>query len=360
MLRFLCPLAFGLNKSEARRLQAIYRATGIERRYSVISDYCEPLPERHHFFGNDGTLPSTKTRMALYKEHALPLALDAIQDCFSSTSNSDLNGVHSFQCNTSITHIITVSCTGMYAPGLDIEIIHALKLPFNTQRTAVNFMGCYGVFNALKLANAICKSNQEARVLIVSVELCSLHIQNARTLDDIISGAIFSDGAAAMIVESEENRKKKDFNFNKFFKLEHFYCDLIPEGKQDMTWAIADQGFDIALSSYVPNLIETGIGKFFEKLLGSVNLTGVDLYAIHPGGSKILEACEKVLNVSPEQNEAARTVLRDYGNMSSATIVFLFKYLWNQMERLHNKTIFSCAFGPGLTVESALLKVSVL
>ncbi len=255
--------AFALDKSEARRLQAIYRATGIERRYSVISDYCE-LPERHHFFKTDGRLPGTKQRMALYKEHALPLALAAVQDCFSSNFSSN-NGEHGHHCKT-ITHIITVSCTGMYAPGLDIELIHALNLPFNIQRTAVNFMGCYGVFNALKLADAICKSNQDAKVLIVSVELCSLHIQNARTLDDIISGAIFSDGAAAMIVESHQTHQMhQSSNIN--FKLEHFYCDLIPEGKQDMTWAIADQGFDIALSSYVPDLIESGIGKFFEKLI---------------------------------------------------------------------------------------------
>lgn len=352
--------AFGLNKTEARRLQAIYRATGIERRYSVISDYCEPQ-ERHHFFKTDGSLPSTKQRMALYKEHALPLALTAVHDCFSSNDDE-----HGLNCNSvsntvrnTITHIITVSCTGMYAPGLDIEIIHALNLPFNTQRTAVNFMGCYGVFNALKLADAICKSNQAAKVLIVSVELCSLHIQNARSVDDIISGAIFSDGAAAMIVESEGNREKhSEQRPNKYFKLDHFYCDLIPEGKRHMTWAIADQGFDIVLSSYVPALIETGIGKFFEQNV-AVQRSFIDIFAIHPGGSKILEVCEKVLGIRPEQNEVARKVLRNYGNMSSATIVFLLKDLWNHKETLHNKTIFSCAFGPGLTVESALLQVSL-
>jgi len=330
-----------LNPAEKRLLKSVYRATGIASRYSVMNDFCKK-PGEYAFFPNDPALPfpSTKARMRLYKEHALDLALSAIQACFVARKRADLP----------ITHLITISCTGMYAPGIDIEIVHKLKLNPSVQRTAVNFMGCYGSFNGIKLAHAICTANPDAIVLIVSVELCTIHFQKNDSLDNMISNAIFSDGAAAVLVEANPKQQK-------YLALQGFHCDLLPQYHQAMAWEIADYGFDIVLSSYVPQAIEQGIFTFVQQLLRKHKtvLDEIDLFAIHPGGQKILKACEVALAITPEDNRYAYEVLRQYGNMSSATILFVLKAIWDAEQT--SKKIFSCAFGPGLTLESMLLNL---
>lgn len=334
-----------LSPAQNRLLKTIYKATGIEKRHSVLKDYCKKVGEFEFFPNTPGVaFPSTAKRMQVYKDHALTLALSAIQECFSFFKNFNLN---------EITHLITISCTGMYAPGLDIELVQALHLNSTTQRTAINFMGCYGVFNGMKVAHAICKSNPNAKVLLVSVELCTLHFQNATEHSHMISNAIFADGAAAALIETNPSRSR-------YLSLESFYCDLLPQTQQEMAWHIADSGFDIVLSSYVPQMIESGIADFFQKLLNHAKFTqAIDHYAIHPGGIKILEACEKALNIPKSANQYAYEVLNQYGNMSSATILFVLKkFLQNLNETHDNQSIFSCAFGPGLTLESMLLKIA--
>ncbi len=169
-------------------------------------------PGEYEFFPNDPTLPfpSTSSRMRLYKEQALPLTLEAIQHCFASRE-------HFNQQN--ITHLITVSCTGMYAPGIDIEIVQQLQLNTQVKRTCINFMGCYGAFNALKVADAICRADAQAKVLVVSVELCTIHFQKHESMDNLISNAIFADGAAALLVEANLRNRKQEILFLKRISL---------------------------------------------------------------------------------------------------------------------------------------------
>lgn len=338
---------FDLQPSEKRLLKSVYKATGIQQRYSVLNDYCRQ-PGEFDFFPNNANdpFPSTAERMKIYKEHALDLALLSINNCISSLV--DFN-------KKDITHLITVSCTGMYAPGIDIEIVHALQLNTSIKRTAVNFMGCYGAFNAIKLADAICKSDVNATVLIVCVELCTIHVQKTMNLDNIISNSLFADGAASILVKADPSQPK-------FFTLAHFYNDLMPQSNQEMTWHIGDHGFDIALSSYVPDIIQSGISTFVNNLLNQHDLTmsDIDFYAIHPGGLKILQACEAALAINKEHNKYSYHILSQYGNMSSATVLFVLKAIWDDLERKdHHKNIFSCAFGPGLTLESMLLKANI-
>ena len=241
----------------------------------------------------------------------------------------------------------------MYAPGMDIEIVHRLKLKSSINRTAINFMGCYGAFNAIKVADAICKSESDAVVLIVCVEICTIHFQKNMDLDNIIANSIFADGAAAALIQSTPEHKK-------YFTLESFYNDLLPQTNEEMTWHIGDNGFDIVLSTYVPDIIQGGIAAFIYKLLNRNDLTfaDIDFFAIHPGGLKILEACETALNISKDDNKYSYQTLRHYGNMSSAyTILFVLKAIWDDInDQDHQKNIFSAAFGPGLTLESMMLK----
>jgi alpha-pyrone synthase len=344
----LLAAAFDLNSAEKRLLRVVYKATGIDARHSVLPDYCGE-PGHFTFFPNDpdDPYPSTSARMAIYKDNALPLALAAIDACFSSLPSFDKNN---------ITHLITVSCTGMYAPGIDIEIIQRLGFPSTTQRTAINFMGCYGAFNALKAAHAISQSEKNANIMIVCVEICTIHVQKNMSMDHIVSNAIFADGAAAVIVQSQPDEKKH-------LSIDAFHSDLLAQSDKEMAWHIGDQGFDIVLSSYVPQLIQSGIAAFMQTLLNKRQLSpsDIDFYAIHPGGIKILQACEKTLTISKQQNKYAYEVLRQYGNMSSATIFFVLKRIFDEIQAAdHQKNIFSCAFGPGLTLESALLKVNYL
>lgn len=334
-----------LDPGKTRLLKSIYRATGIEYRYSVLSDSCKKLGE-FEFFPNDAAtnFPTTAVRMQVYKDHALQLALQAIEDCLANTENFQLK---------QITHLVTVSCTGMYAPGVDVEIIQTLGLDTSIKRTAINFMGCYGAFNGIKVADAICRAEPDAKVLVICIELCTIHIQNKSDVNSIISNAIFADGAACVLLESRDKQQK-------CFSLEAFYCDLLPQSSEDMAWHIADSGFDMVLSSYVPHAIHSGIAISLEKLVTQLNLQPehIDFFAIHPGGIKILQACEDALQIDAEQNKYSYEVLRNYGNMSSTTVLFVLKLIWNAANHSDNsKNIFSCAFGPGLTLESMLLKV---
>ncbi len=337
--------ALELDYRKARIFKSIFKRSGIDFRHSVLSDY-EKKPGEFNFFPNDRSqaFPGTAVRMQIYQQAALPLALAAIHNC--------LNGFDGFG-KEAITHLITISCTGMYAPGLDIEIINSLHLSVNIKRTCINFMGCYAAFNGIRAADAICRADPEAKVLIVSVELCTLHFQKDDSMDNLLSSSLFADGAAAMLIEANSKRPKQ-------LCLNKFHCDIVPDTSQEMAWYIGNQGFNMVLTSYVPQAIEFGIGQFAQRLLdqGNFDLSNIDFFAIHPGGVKILQACEKALNISPEDNRYSYEVFRNHGNMSSATTIFVLKMIWEQLSsKDHGRNIFSCAFGPGLTLESMLLQI---
>lgn len=332
--------ALKMDDYNQRRLKALYRSTKIAQRYSVLSDYGK-LPEAYTFYPKSADLepfPTVSQRMIAYKEYALPLCLKAIAKL------SDTN---------KITHIITVSCTGMYAPGIDIEIIAALQLSTHIQRTAINFMGCYGAFNGLKMADTICKADAQAKVLLVCVELCTLHFQKKMDEDFLLSNALFADGAAAVLVEAKASETSNAL------ALKSFFCDLYFEGKQDMAWQIGDLGFEMTLTSYIPKLVKAGIKALIDKLLQNVGLNAneISLYAMHPGGKAILEAIEKALEISEEENKYAYSVLKNYGNMSSCTVLFVLEEILNDSKNQKGQNILSCAFGPGLTLESMVLEI---
>lgn len=334
-----------LEPPDKKLLRILYKFTGIKYRHSVLADILKE-PGEYDFFPNDPAddFPSTQVRMQVYRDNALKLSLAAITDCFNQLNDFDPK---------TITHLITVSCTGMYAPGLDIELIQELKLNTNTKRTAINFMGCYGAFNGIKTADAICQADPSAVVLVVCVELCTIHLQKKNTLDNMTSNAIFADGASCVLMQAKPNK-------DKYFEVTQFHCDLIPSSSKEMAWHITDSGFDMLLSTYVPQIIGDAIQQFFDKLRINAQLSAdnIHYYAIHPGAQKILRACEKALNIDSDKNKYAYHVLENYGNMSSATILFVLRLIWDDIASTeqHDKNIFSCAFGPGLTLESMMLK----
>lgn len=339
--------AMQLADDDARKLRILFRATGIDTRYSILEDYGKT--DGFHFYENTRDMepfPSTKRRLELYQRHALAVSLEAVAQCLSPLADFRKD---------SITHLIVVSCTGMYAPGLDIDLVKALGLSSNIERTSINFMGCYAAFNALKLANAACTSVSRAKALIVCTELCSIHFQKEATEDNLLANALFADGAAAVLVESAV---RDGLNL----QLESFQCELATEGEHDMTWTVGDLGFEMRLSSYVPEVVRSGIKSLTRSLLSKIhqNLPEITFFAIHPGGKKILEAIERELGLTKEQNKHAYEVLKKFGNMSSPTVLFVLKEVCKTLTGTDNgKRILSFAFGPGLTLESMVLKIEM-
>ncbi|MBA4055633.1 MAG: type III polyketide synthase [Marivirga sp.] len=339
--------AMQLNHTDSRKLRAVFNASGIEHRYSVLSDY--GMEKDFTFYPNTPDFepfPSTAKRLDFFQANALELSCKAVEDMMRSTPGFDLRQV---------THLITVCCTGMYAPGLDIDLVKKLDLPTSVQRTGINFMGCYAAFNALKVADAFCVADDNAKVLIVCTELCSLHFQKKPTEDNLISNALFADGSAAVLVEARTTAPVR-------LKPQTFYNDLVIEGEHDMSWAIGDLGFEMKLSTYVPAIIKGGITKLTSSLLGKINknLDEIRFFAIHPGGRKILETIEAELNLRSEQNDAAYHVLKNFGNMSSPTILFVLNQIMRKLKHEdQGQYILSFAFGPGLTLESMILKIEM-
>lgn len=340
--------AFRLNDTNAARLKQIYDHSGIDFRYSVIPDFGETESSNNTFFGKNEDFepfPGTRERLSIYKDTASSLATEAVNICLKNHTEIRL---------TSITHLITVSCTGMHAPGIDIEMVEKLGLNRHIERTCINFMGCYGSINALKVSDYICRADPKAKVLIVSVELCTLHFQKENTLDNWVANSLFSDGAAAVIVENSKSINAQ----KKVLLLDTFYSEFLNEAKNEMGWYVGDAGFEMKLTSKVSKLIFKHIRSISNKLLSKANLQfhEISRFAVHPGGRKILEAAENALGFSSAANRFGYDILKDYGNMSSATILFVLKKLMDDPEGVDRENILGFAFGPGLTVESMILK----
>lgn len=332
-----------LNNREEKKLRVLYRASGIQQRYSVLRDFGEHL-NGQSFFKENAEFPTAKPRMLVYQHHAINLAEEACLKVIQSAS---------FE-KEEITHLIAVSCTGMYAPGLDIELVDKLGLNTSTQRTSINFMGCYAAFNALKVAQNIIGADNDSKVLVVCVELCSIHLQEKKDDENLLANAIFGDGAAAMILSSQPSKRA--------LELKSFYSDLALDARDEMGWFIGDHGFEMRLSSKVPDVIKDGIGELTDRLLKKIRLeiSDIDFFAIHPGGKRILDVIEDKLRITKDQNKAAREILRTHGNMSSPTVLFVIKSILSSMTNADDqKHLLSFAFGPGLTLESAVLKAHI-
>lgn len=337
--------AMKLNNGDSRKLKTIFRASGIEYRHSVLEDYGR---NKGFTFYPDTTdlqpFPGTEKRLQIFRQNALALSMASFKNLLQSYPGLEI---------TELSHLIVVCCTGMYAPGLDIDLVNALKLPSTIQRTAINFMGCHAAFNALKIADALCKNDRNAKVLIVCTELCSLHFQRTANEDNLLANALFADGSASLLVENRSSSRLK-------LRLEEFHSDLAPEGASDMAWTIGDLGFEMRLSSYVPGLIKKGIGDLTNSLMKKVsaNLSDIKHFAIHPGGRKILQVIEEELKIDKERNEAAYYVLKNFGNMSSPTVLFVLKEVVKNLNGSNDgERILSFAFGPGLTLESMVLRI---
>jgi predicted naringenin-chalcone synthase len=335
--------AYGAGEKERRILKYLYEHSGIDTRYSVIPDFTLPMDEWQFFPHTPGLepFPGLEYRMQWYQRHALPLSLMAANNCIQGITDK-----------TTLTHLITVSCTGMSAPGLELQLAEAMGLRADITRTAINFMGCYAAMHGLKMAADIVAAHPAAQVLVVCTELCSLHFQKTFTEDTITAPLLFGDGAAAVLVAGDDDAHTG-------LHLGSFYSEILKEEKDSMTWNISSTGFVMTLSADVPDVFRKGMGGMKDRALARAGLgsDAIDYWCIHPGGKRILQAIAQGLGLTDEDLADAYGILRNYGNMSSATILFVLSDIWQRCSTEKGARIFAAAFGPGLTMESVILSV---
>jgi predicted naringenin-chalcone synthase len=341
------------NDEQRRLLPALYRRTGVGRRHSVVLNSTEgTLAERQSFFTQRSNVedrgPTTAERMARYTEEALPLAERAATAAFHQA------GIP----RASVTHLVTVSCSGFSSPGWDIGLVDRLHLRRDIARTHVGFMGCHGALNGLRVAEAFGHTSPDATTLVVATELCSLHQQYGWEPDRIVSNALFADGAAAVLGTRRRNAAEHSATSriacsNRDWSLVASGSYIVPDTLDAMTWRIGDHGFQMTLSPRVPELIQQSLRTWLEPWLASHSMTldRIGSWAVHPGGPRILSAAAEALSLAPEAVGVSRDVLRDWGNMSSPTVLFLLERLRQQNAAL---PCVALGFGPGLTIEAAL------
>ncbi len=329
----------------SRKLNILFSHSGINSRYSVIPDFRSEHGKPRLFIENQ-SLPTIDDRMKVYKESAVLLALSAIQNSLRKLGTS----VEEF----GITHLITVTCTGLYAPGLDAEIMEQLDLPKDIFHTSINFMGCNAAFPALKLGDTIARSDENARVLIVCVELCTLHFQPKNNHDNLLSNTIFGDGAAAVLLVPDTNARYQNHSG---LKIQGFHSELLTRGKDLMAWNITATNFEMILDAKVPDFIGEEVEGIVTNAGQKLNFRSEEIgkWAVHPGGKKILDVVKKQMNLEVSDLQQSYKVLADYGNMSSPTILFVLNELL-QSGLNSDEPIFAIGFGPGIGIETALLR----
>jgi predicted naringenin-chalcone synthase len=306
--------------------------SGIEHRYSCFAPAVDPEGASVDAAGvfQRGAFPGTAKRMDMFAATAPFLAQQAVERLLQGEERER------------ITHLIVTTCTGFSAPGIDLEIVARCRLPTSIERTIIGFMGCYAAITALKLARHIVRSEPEARILIVNIELCTLHLKETSDLEKLLSFCLWGDGCAAALVSAQPYGICPD----------SFHAVIVADSRDLMTWSVRDDGFDMVLSGRVPTAIHDALGVTINGILDNKRVEDIDLWAVHPGGRSVLDAVQRALNLGPDALSLSREVLRENGNMSSATVMFVLE----QMLRDPTDECVGCAmaFGPGITAETMM------
>ncbi len=328
----------GYEPAVARFARSIYAGSGVQRRAGVVLEATQARGgiDAPLLRSGNGSGPGTAARMDVYQVHAGTLA---VQACLRAIADAGIDA-------STVTHLVTASCTGFCAPGVDHAVMRGVGLTPTTQRTHVGFMGCHAGVNALRVARAFALSDPSAVVLVCCVELCSLHFQSSTRADAIVANALFADGAAAAVVTGRPSTQGS-------MAVRSTASMLLPDSADAMAWNIGDFGFSMMLSSRVPALVEQHVRAWLEGWLAGQGIAVQDVagWAVHPGGPKVLDAVGRALSLPAAAMENSRAVLSEHGNMSSATVFFVLERL-RQARKLPAVVL---AFGPGLHAEAAFI-----
>jgi predicted naringenin-chalcone synthase len=334
-----------VDERQTRLARALFNKSEVQKRHT-----CVPYTEAYRWVPDEPPAdreipnlgPSTQVRMAMYEQYALPLAVEASRAAIQKSAIAP----------DAITHVVTVSCTGFTAPGVDSGLIHELALRPTTQRINVGYMGCHGSINGLRVAHGLAHADERSRILMCAVELCSLHYcfhwDNARMLGN----ALFADGAGAVVLGGAPDADASQSPGRWGIAATGSY--LFPNTAEIIQWRIEDHGFAMTISPRLPELIQEHLNGWLTRWLAEHKLRVQDVqsWAVHPGGPKILEAVETAMEIDPARLQVSRDVLRNCGNMSSATVLFILERMLNQGA---STPCVMISFGPGLVAEVALL-----
>ncbi len=324
-------ISFQKNAEDHRVIRALYRRAGVDTRASVLADHAG----RIDFYKPESGLPSTADRMHAYEQHAAALAVRACEDALDQSQTS----------SSQVTHLITVSCTGFAAPGVDLELIRLLGLSPTTRRTHIGFMGCHAAVNAIAVGRAFAASEPHARVLVCCVELCSLHFAHDADAQGHVANALFADGAAACIIACSDTHP---------LCIEQTGSFVLPDSVDMMGWHIGDHGFRMRLSPGVPAALAEHVAPWLDRWLSASGRTISDIrsWAVHPGGPRVLSTMRDTLGLDAAAVADSRAILAQHGNMSSATLLFIMRRLIDAESPM---PLLATAFGPGLAGEALLL-----
>jgi predicted naringenin-chalcone synthase len=338
-LRF-AESSFGDDERRRGLLRRMAERAGIEHRWSHLlpCDDASGATVDGAMFYQAGGFPDTAARMRVFERHAPALAADAVEKLNLGADRDR------------ITHLLITCCTGFSAPGLDLELVTRCRLPTSIERTMIGFMGCYAAMNALKLARHIVRSEPTAKVLVINLELCTLHLKEATELDQMLSFLLFGDGCAASLVTAEPTG----------IALDRFRAVLVPDTQDLITWHIRDFGFDMVLSGEVPAAIQRGIRAGGGDILDGAAVEAIELWAVHPGGRTVLDAVERGFRLPQGALAPSREVLRRVGNTSSAAVMFVLESMLRQAPQRGEAPARGCAmaFGPGLVAETMLFRAA--
>ncbi|MDR9855307.1 type III polyketide synthase [Paenibacillus sp. VCA1] len=319
-----------------RWARRIFRQNGVESRYTVEPDFLRPAGECRYLPDGPGVpVPTTAERMGSYERESVPLAVHAAREAMADARIHPEN----------VTHLITVSCTGQFLPGLDSILLQELGLSMRVNRIPLQFQGCHAGLKAIQLARNIAESMEEHTVLVVCVELCTIHFQPPTSRDALFGASFFGDGASACVIQAASSRQEN------VFLLGQGHSVLVPDSREEMIWRVGDHGFDLYLSPAIPKLLKSFLREEIQFLLDDRELPF--LWAVHPGGRGIVDAVQDIFALNDAQVSFSRNVLKHVGNLSSATILFVFKEMKNELvkQRKAQAEGISLAFGPGLTAE---------
>ncbi len=329
----------GHDDAQTRRLAALYRRSGVRTRHVALLDH---LDVTQPVLDPASLGPTTQERMAHYEAAVGPLASAAASRAIESSEVDP----------ATISHLVTVSCTGFNAPGFDLTLIEELRLNRDVARTHVGFMGCHGALNGLRVARAFAAADPAARVLICAAELCSLHFRYGWDADQAVSNALFGDGAAAVVGYAGGSDGVPAGQIERW-RLRASGSTVMPATGDAMSWRIGDNGFAMTLSPQVARHITENLRSWLEGWLTrfELRIDDVGSWAVHPGGPRILDAVQEALGLEPADLRVSRDVLAGCGNMSSPTVLFILDRLQRQAAPL---PCVALGFGPGLVIEAAL------
>jgi alpha-pyrone synthase len=309
----------------------------IRQRWSCLAPAAPDSNERLDADGfyTFGSFPSTGARMQRFEREAPVLAAKAVERLGLGDAAQH------------VTHLIVTSCTGLSAPGIDFEVMRRCNLRPSVERNLLGFMGCNAAINALKLARHIVRSTPDAQVLVVCIELCTLHLQESEDIERLLTFMLFADGCAAALISAEPSG----------FALDRFHAEVMPEAAGHITWNIRDSGFDMLLAGEVPATVGAALRSGSDRVLSGASPREIALWAVHPGGRTVLDAVETAFDLEPSALSVSRAVLRNYGNMSSPTVLFVLEAMMRENPPAGARGC-AMAFGPGLTAETMLFSAA--